>query len=134
MGKNNNNGLCPRTCTRKNLAFIQRNMNIRFCTGVPKETGFVYMWSCPLSSSRASLSLSLCLSLSSPLFQYSLLSLYTSTFLTSSSSISTSPPSSFDTCYFSHLKQVVEGTYLAVTCTIQVTFSSMRLIKLLSTI
>ena len=64
MGKNNNNGLCPRTCTSKKLAFIQRNMNIRFCTGVPKETGFVYMWSCPLSSSRASLSLSLSLSLS----------------------------------------------------------------------
>ena len=68
------------------------------------------------------------------LFQYSLLSLYTSTFLTSSPSISTSPPSSFDTCYLSHLKQVVEKTYLAVTCTVQVTFSSMRLIKLLSTI
>ena len=40
----------------------------------------------------------------------------------------------FDTCYLSHLKKIVEGTCLVVAYTIQATSSSMRLMKLLSTI
>ena len=90
---------------------------------------------CSLSSLNVLLVSFLFLILVSPCFSLkTIFFLYTPLSFASWPSIFTSPISLYDTCPFKYLKKVVDGVCLVVNYNVQVTSSSMRLIKLLPTI